>query len=121
MRVRIYRNLNKKTFSILKKTKGGWRIHGYTNDALLYNVRFVVYQRGRERVLKQRRKNVHAFIEGEYLPERVSTPIPSICTTPVSYNPYYAGYFYDKTDNSPVNHATYASLKYGDSIFISSF
>lgn len=64
MRVKVYRNLHKSgyTYSILSVETG--KVIGYNDDIVLQDVVFKVSQKGRLRVLKSNRKNVHAFIEG---------------------------------------------------------
>lgn len=65
MKNRIYFNIHKKLFSIQEKTKKGWRVISHKDSLLLKDVEFKVYSRGRERVLREKRKNVHAFVIGE--------------------------------------------------------
>lgn len=91
-RVEIYRNLHKNgvVYSIRDcKTR---RVIGYTKDIVLKNVEFKVNQTGRNRVLKEKRKNVHAVIRG--------IPIPSGGTSHsgrlITYNPYLSNQFYLK-------------------------
>lgn len=64
MKVEVYRNLHKNgiVYSIRdQKTK---RVIGYSSNLTLKDVKFCVNQTGRERVLREKRKNVHAFIRG---------------------------------------------------------
>ena len=80
--VEIYRNLNKpgKTYSI----RQDGLIIGHSNSLLLKDCEFIVNEVGRQRVIKQKRKNVHAFIRGELLncnPEHLDYG-------EVTYNPY---------------------------------
>ena len=63
--VRVYRNLHTGTMSVQKYYKGtGWRLLGHADNLTLINVQFCVNQNGRTRVLKERSKNVHAYIIG---------------------------------------------------------
>ena len=71
----------------------------------LKNVTFKVSEAGRQRVLKQKKKNVHAFVEGTVCDWSSLKKIPS---TEVTYNPYFAiGKFHIKGTNNVVNHADY--------------
>ena len=58
--VKVYFNLHKKCFSILQNGL----VVGHTDSIALRDVTFKVSQAGRNRVLKERRKNVHAFVTG---------------------------------------------------------
>jgi hypothetical protein len=81
--VRVYFNLHKKVYSVQKYVKGkGWRLSHHTNEVYLTNVSFKVYENGRQKVLKEKQKNVHAFVLGE-LSESVGE-----YTHNVTYNPY---------------------------------
>lgn len=62
---RIYRNLNKGNFSIQSylKDKKGYRVTDRANTIIMENCTFKIYNSGRQRVIKEKRKNVHAYIE----------------------------------------------------------
>lgn len=61
----------------------------------LINVRFIVSQAGRSRVLKEKKKNVHAFADGILVNNLISEKKYQI-----TYNPYKFPYFYYKNDES---------------------
>ena len=61
-RVRIYFNLHKKVWSI--KDKKTNLVLGWTDKIRLIDCEFKVYESGRQRVLKERKKNVHAYVDG---------------------------------------------------------
>jgi len=65
---KIYRNLRNKCFSILKydEEKKGYRLYAHVTKALLYNVVTKVSEPQRQRVIKDKQKNVHAFIMAQY-------------------------------------------------------
>jgi hypothetical protein len=89
MEVRVYFNLNKKCFSIQTKTERGWRVKEYKDSLALHNCKFKVYESGRQRVLKTKRKNVHAYIEGYMLNfDLKDFWKDEYGLTPVFYNPY---------------------------------
>lgn len=65
MRVRIYRNLTQGCLSIQAQTPNGWRVVAHASDVLLADVSFTVSQPIRERILRTKRKEVHAYAVGE--------------------------------------------------------
>jgi len=83
-KVRVYRNLHKKCLSVQHKTEKGWRLWRHVNRACLSNVEFKVYQNGREKVLKEKQKNVHAYVIGGWIEEEIQIKNPRT----VYYNPY---------------------------------
>lgn len=64
MRIEAYYNLHKKCLSY--RPIGGRVQHA--NMLLLKNVKFAVQPAGREKVLREKRKNVHAFVRGDLQP-----------------------------------------------------
>lgn len=90
-KVRVYWNLHRDCWSILHNRK----VIGYADSVLLKDVNFIVSENGRQRVIKEKRKNVHAFAEG-FL-EKKNIAKPRNLKTKISYNPYKFGWFY-KTD-----------------------
>lgn len=89
MRVRVYFNLHKKLFSVMdKRTR---RVVSHTEHIVLHNVKFIVNENGRQRVLREKKKNVHAFVEGDVLDMLVCERV----NTNVTYNPYkYNSFMY---------------------------
>jgi len=88
--VRVYRNLNKKCLSVQSWFKGkGWRVTDYVQKIFLDNASFQVLQAGRNRVLKQQKKNVYAFIVGKRVDAPKKNPVEL-----VAYNPYRCPHFY---------------------------
>lgn len=67
MKVRVYRNLHNNMWSVqyYNKLKKGWRLLAHMNEIYLENVTFKVNENGRQKVISEKRKNVHAFIEGD--------------------------------------------------------
>mgnify|MGYP003430979840 CR=1 FL=1 len=89
----IYFNLKRRGFSIRDaKTRLGINKGQTTTDVVLQDVTFKVIESGRQRVLRTKEKNVHAFSVGTVV-EGVDV---SEATVPVSYNPYKAGHFVRK-------------------------
>jgi len=103
--VRVYRNLHKDCFSVLHRTDKGWRLWKHVEQIELMNVKFKVSQAGHKRVLKEKRKNVHAFVEGEYSGK---TDVSSSRIRFVKYNPYIAGHFIEQGTNQKITEAVWA-------------
>jgi hypothetical protein len=61
--VKVYRNLNNDCLSIVKDGL----VNGYAQYVELTDVTFEVNEKGRQRVLQERRKNVHAYVCGKIL------------------------------------------------------
>jgi hypothetical protein len=93
-KIRVYFNLHKKMLSVQEKVNGSWKVVNCVEQIWLGDVAFKVSEAGRQRVLKQKRKNVHAYIEGIYkMPE--ITPFKHTPFVPVNYNPYKLEKFHD--------------------------
>ena len=68
MKVFVYRNIQQQGHVYSIKTLEGalkGRVVGHANGLLLKNCEFAVSQAGRNRVLKEKRKNVHAGVVGD--------------------------------------------------------
>jgi len=94
-RVYIYFNLHKKVWSVRQDGK----VVAHTKYIMLKDARFLVGQAGRKKVLREKKKNVHAGVSG-YVVERVPN-IPDFCTT-VSYNPYKDKTFINYSNEKPM-------------------
>lgn len=86
MKVFVYRNLHKGCYSI-KALEGEHKgkVVGWNNSVLLSNATQKVSEAGRQRVLKDKQKNVHAGIVGHY-----NEPLYSFKADgeEIYYNPY---------------------------------
>ena len=102
--VRVYFNLHKKVYSVQKKVNGQWKLSHHTEQINLKNVTFKVYEKGRERVIKEQKKYVHAFVIGTITDEERET------TRQVTYNPYKYQSFVTKDDETSIYKADYARL-----------
>lgn len=107
-RVRVYFNLHRKQLSVQSKTDKGWRVWLHANKITLENVEFKVSEAGRQRVLREKKKNVHAFIEGDLVLDGIGKIEPRVL---VSYNPYLPiGKFYERKTNKVVDKAKFAVI-----------
>ena len=101
-RVRVYWNLHRNLFSIMSMKTG--RVIGHAEAVSLKNANFVVRPGGRAKVLREKRKNVHAFVIGELTTDSLDEGVH------VSYNPYETATFVDVT-GKPVQYAPGAVLR----------
>lgn len=89
-KVEIYRNLNNGMWSI--KLNG--KVVGYSKYLTLSGpIEFKVSEAGRQRVIRQKRKNVHARIVG-YIKDFAEHPRFKYKSL-ISYDPYCCGFFFD--------------------------
>lgn len=111
--VKVYFNLHKKMFSI-KDVKTGLVV-GHSDQVTLTDAVFKVSQAGRERVLREKKKNVHAFVIGslESLSNfNMDTLINDFDMSPAYYNPYKTETFIDSEGN-PLHKASEVELNNG--------
>ena len=91
-RIRAYYNLHKKCFSV-QDYKTGLVIE-HTDKLFMTNAMFVVRKSGNERVKKEGKKNVHAFVNGIRHDKPIDT---NHCNNyEVKYNPYTMDFFHYK-------------------------
>lgn len=100
--VRVYRNLNRPGFfSILDKKTG--RVVGYAKSITLEHARFIVGEKGRQRVIREQVKNVHAFVEGVFLSAGGGIPARSKAGY---YNPYITPWFIDELTGAALSRSS---------------
>jgi hypothetical protein len=112
IRVFVYFNLHKKVFSIkaLQGPRKG-RVIGHAASVKLHDVTFKVSEAGRQRVLREKKKNVHAGAVG-YLCDSVAfDAFEESLAVPVTYNPYRYSSFVHKETEAPVRQAAFAWLE----------
>ena len=112
LKVFVYFNLRKKVFSV-KALNGEAKglVVKHSSNLILKNVLFKVSQVGRNRVLAQKRKNVHAGVVGELVTNEIFEEL--ILThniREVTYNPYKLPYFYDKITGDKVESSKIATM-----------
>ena len=91
-RIRAYYNLHRKCFSV-QDYKTGLVIE-HTDKLFVTNAMFVVRKSGNERVKKEGKKNVHAFVNGIRHDKPIDT---NHCNNyEVKYNPYTMDFFHYK-------------------------
>jgi len=93
MKVAAYYNLHKHTFSLQSRDKETYgKVIDHTDHIILKNCKFVVRESGRQKVLKEKKKNVHAFVVGDII-ESVYPDNTKKGNGYVKYNPFKAGHF----------------------------
>lgn len=104
MRVKVYFNLHKKVFSVMdKKTR---KVIAHTDTIILKNAKFTVSKSGRERVLREKKKNVHAFVEGDWKKDQELF----LKRNTVRYNPYEADYFINVLTGKKIETSAWCDL-----------
>jgi len=98
-RVRVYKNLHKDCWSVWQG-----KVLFYTQEIHLRDVTFLVLESGRQRVLREKRKNVHAFVCG-FLTQGLD--IGGV----VRYNPYINPFFF--TEKGAIHECKSAVLRDG--------
>lgn len=96
MKVFVYFNLHKKLWSIkaLEGERKG-KVIGHQHNVVLKRCTFKVSEAGRQRVLREKKKNVHAGIVGHF---DVFATQPTGLAIPIVYNPYKFKTFVVNTD-----------------------
>lgn len=106
--IRVYRNLNNGRMSLQAKEGKSWKVVGHVENCVLSSVKFKVQESGRQRVLRDRRKNVHAWGEGILLGEfdrSIATPID------LSYDPYHDETFKQRGTENPITACEYLAVR----------
>ena len=111
MKVKVYYNLHKNCFSVVSLERGEnyGRVIAHCDQIVLKNVQFKVSEAGRQRVLREQKKNVHAYAIGHIY----TGELPILRSYSVTYNPYkYSSFMMNLGDNNltSVYYASYAKL-----------
>jgi len=86
------------------KVDGKKKVQGYCDQCLIKPTRTFISEKRRLAIvaaLPKRSKEIHAFIEGELL--STNEPMDTSSLVEMSYNPYYAGYWYTSKDKQPID------------------
>jgi hypothetical protein len=113
LRVFVYYNLHKHMWSV-KALEGEHkgRVITHTRHLALMDCTFKVSEAGRQRVIRDRKKNVHAGIEGRMLQDSLDMVLyGNEQRTKVTYNPYKYDSFVDVDNpNRKILFSNYAQL-----------
>lgn len=90
-RVYVYRNLHRDAWSL--RVRG--RVVAHEECVVLLNAEFKVGEKSRKRAVREKRRNVHAFVVGKYDHADVH---PNACRggIRVRYNPFKGPHFTDR-------------------------
>ena len=126
MEVFVYRNLHQNCWSVKSKETG--RVIAHADEVILSDVDYKVSQAGRDRVLREKSKNVHAGLVGTlvdfdpiggkmptYPASKFSSdpgqkPEPGMPTN-ITYNPYKYSQFVVRHNEREVKHSETAVLQ----------
>ena len=101
--VKVYWNLHLDCYSVQQSGK----VVAHADQVELRDVKFRVSQSGRQRVLRERKKNVHAFVVGH-----IDDALDRYWSVKVIYNPYkYDSFRLWVNDQATVNAAGAALLR----------
>ncbi len=107
-RFKVYRNIRRHCYSLMSVATG--KVVRHESVVVMENVKFIVRPAGRDKVRATKRKNVHAFVDGEL----AGIHIPDLANlVRVSYNPYENDTFV-LPDNTPVKSAKFVILNSKD-------
>ena len=68
--MRVYYNIHRRCWSIQQKDRDSrWMVVGYAQSLVLKDCKLRVSEAGRQRVLASGRKNVHAYVQGYWVPD----------------------------------------------------
>lgn len=115
--VRVYRNLHKKCLSV----KQGSLVRCHVDNVVLKDCKFIVSKAGQRRVRNEKKKNVHAFVEGFVVNAREADHVDSsvsdaaLCEGKSNwqllyYNPYECDGFESSVTGSEAKYADYVDL-----------
>ena len=103
-KVMVYYNLHKQTFSVTYDSK----VIMHADYVKLGDVEFRVRQGGREKVVREKSKNVHSFVIGTLM-DYCTYPCENLPSEPnnniVTYNPYKYSSFVMKDTEEPIYHS----------------
>ena len=110
-KIEVYKNLHNKCWSV----RQSGRVVCHTNYMTLRDCEFIVQASGRRRVLREKKKNVHAFVRGYYCSPRASDYTPPFSWECVVYNPYvYNSFFIPDINNKLINKAKFVDMDMQD-------
>ena len=127
-KVRVYRNLHKDCYSV--KQDGLVKCHA--DQVTLLEVEFIVSKAGQKRVRDEKKKNVHAYLEGYVVDARQADNIVDGKKSDtdleaglsdwesVYYNPYECDGFMNTSTERIAKFAEFASLDPGERVILAS-
>lgn len=114
-KVFVYKNLHRNCWSV--RQDGLVKAHSDESPITLYFCNLKVNRKGRERVLREKTKNVHAGIEGYLRHEDMEVWHGWVDMVEITYNPYKYSSFVDAETKKPRYFADLCKL-YKDKVLI---
>lgn len=124
-KVFVYRNLHQDCWSVKSKKTG--RVVAHADSVQLSDVEFKVSESGRQRVIREQAKNVHAGLVGKlesFTPRGSEIPSATYVngkdtekSVSITYNPYKYAHFVVRETEAPVSHAESAVLQVDKKVF----
>jgi hypothetical protein len=113
-KVFVYFNLHRKCLSV-KALEGAHkgRVIAYADTIVLHGATFKVSEAGRQRVIREKRKNVHAGVTGYIVglnPCGYFIDAIKNIGSPVKYNPYKYTSFVHAVNETPVHEARHVAI-----------
>lgn len=97
--VKVYKNLHNGLFSVMQDNLVVAHVESFTMQSVVFKVN----QSGRERVIKEGKKNVHAFVTGMLI--AVNSDGDFKRDTKITYNPYkYTSFIFADTEKEVLLH-----------------
>ena len=113
-KVEVYKNLN--TEAGLWSVRQGGIVKLHTDYIILRNVKFAVQPAGRAKVLREQRKNVHAFVRGYLTTRQIVDAMEHDCiVSNPRYKPYKFASFVDD-DEQPIHTADLCDMFTGSDL-----
>ena len=109
-KVYVYKNLHKGCWSV--RDKKSRRVIDHADVIVLDNAEFKVSELGRQRVLREKKKNVHAGVEG-YISSQEITHSLIEGMVEVTYNPYKHSSFVVKSTQEPIKNSELVVMTQG--------
>ena len=110
-KIEVYRNLHKDCWSV----RQGGLVKFHCHEVNMRDCDFIVQPAGHARVLKEKKKNVHAFVRGYVTNGNTGKPRHLFTWDDIYYNPYKASTFIDFEDKAVV-HADFVDMSIRDKL-----
>ncbi len=104
--VQVYRNLHKNCLSV----RQGGIVKCHAENVVLKDCKFIINEKGRNRVRKEKRKNVHAWIKGTVVDASETWGMLPFEWEEAYYNPYTCDHWVSKFDAREIDEAQYVDL-----------
>jgi hypothetical protein len=108
MQVKVYYNLRKQCLSVMDKATR--RVIKHVQNITLGDVKFSVSKKGVERIRRNKRKAVVAFVEGRMIECDTICVAPELGWHAVSFNPYKHNSFVLRDTQTKIDSSSYATI-----------